>query len=115
MFDITICHPSSPARIRDGMDNAIGLLKKARDEKIRRFRRVLHGSVASVKLFPIPLSSLGEWHPDSHRAMGSLAVDIASRALSSVHCTPSTMFKRHAALLVASSAACFNSGFDLKI
>ena len=93
MFDITIRHPLSPARIWDGMDNALSLLKKAWDGNIRRFRRVLYGSTASVKLFRMPLSSLEGWHPDSHRAMESVAVNIASRALSSVHFAPRTMFQ----------------------
>ena len=90
MFDLTICHPLSPARIWDGMDNALSLLKKAWDEKARRFGRVL-----------MPLSSLGVWHPDSHRTMGSIAVKIASRALSSVDYARSTMFRKSDALLVA--------------
>ena len=54
MFDITFFHPLSPARVRDGMENALNLFKKARDEKIRRFRRVLHESATAVKLFPMP-------------------------------------------------------------
>ena len=93
----------SPTPIRDGRDNAVSLLKKARDEKVRRFGRVHHGSATSVKLFPMPLSSLGGWHPDSHRAMGSIADDIASRALSSIDYARSIMFLRHAALPVASN------------
>ena len=87
--------------IRDGMDNAFGLLKNAWDEKIRRFGRVLHESSTSVKLFSMPLSILGGWRPDSHRGIGSIAVNIASRAFSCVHYAPSTMFQRCAALLVA--------------
>ena len=63
MFDITTCHPLSPAlsptRIQNGSDNALSLLKKAWDKKVRRFGRVLHESVTSVKLFPMPLPSLG--------------------------------------------------------
>ena len=78
MFDITIFHPLSPDRIRDGMDNALGLLKKACDEKIRSFGRVHYESATSVKPFPMPMSSLGGWHRDSHRAMGSIAVNIVS-------------------------------------
>ena len=59
MFDITVCHPFSPTQIQDGMDYALSLLKKAWDEKVKRFRRVLHKSATSVKLFQIPLSSPG--------------------------------------------------------
>ena len=47
--------------------------------------------------------------------MGSIAVSIASRALSSVDCARSTMFQRHVALLVASNAACLISGFNFQI
>ena len=34
---ITCFHPLSPAPVRDGMENALNLLRKAWDEKIRRF------------------------------------------------------------------------------
>ena len=77
MFDIGFCHPRSPARVRDGMENAMNLLKKAWDEKIRRFGRILHESATAVKLFPMPLSTRGGWHPDSYRATRSIAVNIA--------------------------------------
>ena len=97
------------------MDDAFGLLKKAWDEKVGRFGRILHESATSVKLFPMPLSSLGGWHPDSHRAMGSIAVNIALRALSSVDYARSAMFQRHAALLVANNDACLIFRFDFQI
>ena len=97
------------------MDNALSLLKKALDEKIRTFGRVLHESATSAKLFPLPLSSLGGWNPDSYRAVGSIAVNIASRALSSVDCARGTRFQRHAAHLVARNAACLIFGFDFQI
>ena len=84
MFDNTFCHPLSPAWVRDGMENALNLLKKAWDDKIRRFGRVLHESSTAAKLFSMPLSTLGGWHPDSHRAIRSIAVNIASRTLNSV-------------------------------
>ena len=115
MFDITMCHPLLPTRIRDGVDNALGHLKKARDENIRKLGRVLHESTTSMKLFPMSPSSLVGRHPDLHRAMESIAVNIASRALSTVDCARSTLFQRHPALLVASNAPCLISGFDLQI
>ena len=62
MFDITICRPLSPARIRDGLGNPLTLLKNAWDEKIRRFRTVHHASATAAKLFPMPISTLGGWH-----------------------------------------------------
>ena len=79
MFDITFWHPLSPAQVRDAMETALNLLKKARDEKIRRFGRVLHESATGMKLFPTSLSTVGGWNPDSRRAMRSIAVKIASR------------------------------------
>ena len=115
MLDLTFCHPLSPARVRNGRENAPNLLKKAWDEKIRRFGRVLRESTTAVKLFPTPLLTLGAWHPDSHRAMRSIAVNIASRTLNSLEYAGQTLFRRHAALLVANIAVCLISGFDLRI
>ena len=108
-------HSLSPARFRDGMENALNLLKKAWDEKIGRFGRVLDESATAVKLIPMPLSTLGGWHPDSHRAMRSIAVNTASRTLNSLDYPSQTLFQRHAAVLVANNAVCLISGFDLRI
>ena len=97
------------------MEDALNLLKKAWDEKIRRFDRVLLESATAVKLFPTPLSTLGGGHPDSHRAMRSIAVNIASRTLNSQEYAGQTLVQRHAALLVANNAVCLIPGFDLRI
>ena len=53
MFDITFGQPLSPARDRDGMENALNLLKKAWDENIWRFGRFPHESATAVKLLPV--------------------------------------------------------------
>ena len=113
IFDITVCHSLIPARIRDGLEYPLTQLNNAWDEKIRTFRRVLHATV--VKLFPMPISNLGGKHPDAHRAVGTIAVDIASRTLSSLHYACATLFHRHAALLVANNAVCLMSGFDFEV
>ena len=115
MFYITICHPLSPARIRDGLENPLNLLKNAWDEKIRRFRRVLHASATAAKLFPMPISTLGGWHPDAHRAMGAIAVNIAPRTLSSLHYARATVFQRHAAILGANNVVCLMPGFYFEV
>ena len=115
MFDITICHPLPPARIQDGLENPLTLPKNAWDKKIRRFRRVLLASATAAKLFPMPISTLGGWHPNAHRAMGTIAVNIASRTLSSLHYARATLFQRHAGLPVANNAVCFMSGFDFEV
>ena len=97
------------------MENALNILKKAWDEKITRFGRVLHESATALKLFLMPLSTPGGWHPDSHRAMRSIAVNNASRTLNSLEYASQTLFQRHTALLVANNAVCLISGFDLWI
>ena len=83
--------------------------------KIRTFRRVLHASATAAKLFSMPISTLGGWHPDAHRAMGTIAVNIASRTLSSLHYACGAMFQRLSALLVANNAVCLMSGFDFEV
>ena len=40
----------------------------------------------AVKLLPMPISTLGGWHPDAHRGMGTIAVNIASRTLGPFYC-----------------------------
>ena len=66
-------------------------------------------------MFPMPLSTLGGWRPHAHRAMGTIAVGIAWRTLSSPHYARATLFQRHAAHLVANNAVCLTSGFDFEV
>ena len=47
--------------------------------------------------------------------MGTIAVIIAARTLSSLHYPPATLFQRHAALLVTNNAVCRMSGFDFEV
>ena len=77
---------------------------------------VLHESATAVKLlFPMSLSTLGGWHPDSHRALRSVAINIASRTLNSLEYASQTLFLRHAALLASNNAVCLITDFDLRI
>ena len=55
------------------------------------------------------------WHPDAHRAMGMMAVNIASKPLSSLHYARASLFQRHTALLEAKSVVCLMSGFDFQV
>ena len=63
----------------------------------------------------MPISTLGGGHPEAHRAMGILAVDIASRTLSSLNYARATLFQRYAALLVANNAVGLMSDFDFEV
>ena len=76
---------------------------------------MLHASATAAKLIPMPISTLGGWDPDSHRAMGTTAVNFASRTLRSLHYARATLFQRHAALLVANNAVCVMCGFDFEV
>ena len=103
MFDKTICHPLSPARIRDGLEYPLNLLKNA------------WASATAAKLFPMPISTPGGRHPDAHLAMGTIAVNTALRTLSSLQYARATLFQRHVALHMANNAVCLMSGFDFEV
>ena len=72
--------------------------------KHKKIRRVLHAPATAPKLFPMPVSTLGGWRPDAHRAMGAIAGNMALRTLSSLHYARAMLFQRHAALLAANNA-----------
>ena len=84
LFDITFCHPHTPARIRDSAQNPLSILKAARSAKFSSYASVFETCGKTVQLIPVSISALGGWHPDSYRAIGSVVSAIASRALSSV-------------------------------
>ena len=64
----------------------------------------------SMQLLPVPISTLGGWHPDAHRALCSVATAIAARGMSTFSSAKSILFQRHAALLVTNNALCLISG-----
>ena len=69
LFDFTICHPLSQARIRDAVQNPLNILKAAWAGKVSRYAAMVHETGRSVQLLPVPISTLGGWHPDAHRAL----------------------------------------------
>ena len=44
LFDVTICHPLSQARIGDVVENPLNLLKAAWTAKVSRYSRMLHAA-----------------------------------------------------------------------
>ena len=58
-------------------------------------------------------STVGGWHPDSQRAMRSIADNIASRTLNSQEYVCQPFFQRHAVLVVENDAVCLIFGFNL--
>ena len=112
LFNVTICHPLSQAGIRDMSENPMDLLKAACTAKVSRYSGMLKESGTRFKLLPVPLSTLGGWHPNAHRALCSVASTIAARGLSTFSRAKSILFKRHAALLVTNNALCLMSGHE---
>ena len=111
LFDITFCHPLTPTRIRDSVQNPLSILKAAWSAKFAGYASVLATYGTTVHLILVPISTLGEWHPDTYGAMGSVVSSIASRALCCLSAARSILFQRHAALLVKNNAECLMSGF----
>ena len=111
LFDITFCHPLTRARIRYSVQNPLSIQKAVWSAKFSRYAGVLETYGTTVHLIPVPISTLGGWHPDSYRAIGSVVSAIASRALSSLNATRSILFQPHAALLAKNNAECLLSGF----
>ena len=110
LFDVTICHPLSEARIRDAVQNPLNILKAVWAGKVSRYATMVHEAGRSVQLLPVPISRLGGWHPDANRALCSVATTIPARGMSTFSAAKSILFQRHAALLVTNNALCLMSG-----
>ena len=76
---------------------------------------MLQAGGTGFKLLPVPLLTLGGWHPDAHRALCSGATTIAERGLSTFSRARSTLFEPYAALLVTNNALCPMSGLTSDI
>ena len=96
--------------IRDAVQNPLKILKASWAGKVPRYAAMVHEAGRSVQLLPVPISTLGGWHPDAHRALCSVATTIAARGMSTFSSAKSILFQRHAALLVTNNALCLMSG-----
>ena len=71
---------------------------------------MLQAAETGFNLLPVPLSTLGGWHPDAHKALCPVVSTIAARGLSTFSRATSILFQRYAALLVTKNALCLMSG-----
>ena len=88
----------------------LNILKAAWAGKVSRYSGMVHEAGRSVQLLPVPISTLGGWHPDAHRALCSVARAIAARGMSTFNSAKGILFQRHAALLVTNNALYLMSG-----
>ena len=109
LFDVTICHPLSHVGIRDVSENPLTLLKAAWTAKVSRYSSMQQAAGTRFNLLPVPLSTLGGWYPDAHKALCSVASTTAAGGLSAFSRARSILFQRHAALLVMNNALCLMS------
>ena len=87
-----MCYPLNQARVREALDNPLGMLKADWIAKVLRYARMMQAGGANMHLLPVPLSTLGGWHPDSHRTLCSVATTIAARGFSSFSSAKSILF-----------------------
>ena len=78
-FDVPIGHPLRQARIGDVSENPLNLLKATWTAKVFRYSGMLQAAGTRFNLLPVPLPTLGGWHPDAHKALCSVASTIAAR------------------------------------
>ena len=112
LFDVTICHPLSQARIRDAAAQSVEGGMDCQSFKIRQ--RAPSGRTR-VQPATCSLLTIGGWHPDAHEALCSVANAIAARGLSTFSRARSILFQRHAALLVTNNALCLMLGLSSDI
>ena len=67
LFDVTICQFLSQARVRDTLDNQLGMLKAAWTAKVSRYERMMQTAGTNIHLLPVPQAALGGWPSDSHQ------------------------------------------------
>ena len=103
-FDVTFVHPLTPARIPTLPQCPLRPLNQAENVKERRFARLVQDTGPRTRLVPIPMSTLGGWHPETHAFMCSLADSVTSRAIVERRVARQALFRRHAARLVQTNA-----------
>lgn len=115
LLDVTFVHPLTRSRLQGVTSNPKGPLDVAVADKERRYRPLLEAQGSEFHLVPLPISTLGGWHPEAHEYMQSLADAIASRAMVSRAFSRGALFNRHAALLVRNNAKCLLGDVSVRI
>ena len=94
LFEVTISHPLSQAKIGDVTESSLSLLKAAWTAKVSRYSGMLHVGGTVFNLLPVPSSTVGGWHPHAYKALCSFATAIAARGQSTSSRVRSILFQR---------------------
>ena len=54
LFDVTICHPLSQARILGVVESPLSLLKATRNAKVSRYAGMRQAAGTGINLLPVP-------------------------------------------------------------
>ena len=106
LFDVTICHPLSQARILDAVQNPLNILKAGWAGKCSRYAEMVQEAGRRIQSIAVPFSTLSAWHPVAHRALCPVATAIAASGMSTFSSAKSIMFQGYAALIVTNNALC---------
>eukprot|EP00177_Eucheuma_denticulatum_P005752 GFKZ01010498.1.p1 GENE.GFKZ01010498.1~~GFKZ01010498.1.p1 ORF type:complete len:360 (+),score=7.35 GFKZ01010498.1:417-1496(+) len=79
-FDVAFVNPLAPINRRARVFNPLTSLNAARNAKHRRYHSFLATS-ARGRLAPVPISTLGGWHPNAYAVLTEVARNVAVRAV----------------------------------
>ena len=85
------------------------------EQKCQSIRLLLTHSGRSHELIPVPLCTLGGWHPVAHQAVMSIATVIVSKAMIPFEKTHQFLFQSHAVQLVTGNANCLKQGWAIAV
>ena len=114
-YDVVFIHPITPSRMPAVTKNPTWPLTEARGRKIRHYADFMQAQGPSAQLVPVPLSTLGGWHPEAYSFVSRLAETIAAKNTVPVPYARYTMFSRYAANLVRNNAVCLLDGFVTEV
>ena len=114
-YDVVFVHPLTDARLQAVARNPTQPLQHARHHKLRHYSAFLQSQGPGSRLVPIPVSTLGGWHPEAYGFVAGLAESIASRAMMPRSFARQAMFCRHAARMVRNNANCLLDGVQVEI
>ena len=114
-YDVVFVHPITRPRTPVVLRNPSEPLSEARAEKIRHYANFMTTQGPSAQLVPIPLSTLGGWHPEAYAFVSRLAETVAAKNTVPVPYAKFTMFSRYAANLVRNNAVCLLEGLVTEV
>jgi len=92
------------------MNEGLGSIRKAHNEKTRKYQDFIDNQPRDTTFLPIALSTLGGWHPTAHEYISQISTEIAAQTGLPATLMKAHVFQRIATKTVLGNVRCLTEG-----